>query len=93
MNSVQSRTQPILAMPIAGAIAWAVIGVAGAFVSVAWAAWILFICRHDFYLGLLIARILAKISWGRREKHEIDRLFLFTVLMAWMVSRSPFRSS
>lgn len=76
-----------LAMPIAGAIAWSVIGVAGAFLSVESAAWVLFIgTGMIFYLGVLIARLLGEDLLGKtRESNAIDRLFLLTVLMAWMV--------
>ena len=46
-----------LAMPIAGAIAWTVTGIAGAFLPVILASWALFICTGMiFALGLQIGR-------------------------------------
>ena len=76
-----------LAMPIAGAIAWTIIGIAGAFVSTGLAAWILFICTGSIFgLGLLIAPLLGEDLIGKsRNNNEFDRLFFQTVLMAWLV--------
>lgn len=76
-----------LAMPIAGAIAWTIIGIAGMFVPTALAAWILFICTgSSFMLGLLIARFVGEDLIGNtRHKNEFDGLFFQTVLMAWLV--------
>ena len=78
---------PFLAMPIAGTIAWSVIGVAGAFLSVSLAAWVLFIATGMIFdLGVLIARITGEDLLGKsRKSNAIDRLFLLTVVMAWMV--------
>lgn len=79
----QSR---FLAMPIAGLIAWSVIGVAGALVPVGLAAWILFIATGSiFMLGLFLARFLGEDLLGRTRNNEFDRLFFQTVLMAWLV--------
>jgi hypothetical protein len=97
MTSVPSRTldeqraeferNRFLAMPIAGAIAWSVIGVAGAFLPLFWAVWTLFIgTGMIFYLGLLVARFLGEDLLGRgRPSNAFDRLFMLTVLMAWLV--------
>ena len=76
-----------LAMPIAGTIAWTIIGIAGAFVPTGLAAWILFICTGSIFgLGLLIAPFLGEDLIGKsRNKIEFDGLFFQTVLMAWLV--------
>jgi uncharacterized protein DUF7010 len=76
-----------LAMPIAGTIAWTVVGVAGAFLPTALAAWVLFICTGTiFALGLLVARVLGEDLLGKsRKDNEIDRLFLLTIVMASLV--------
>lgn len=80
----QSR---LLAMPIAGTIAWTIIGIAGAFVPVGLAAWILFICTGMiFALGLFIARFVGEDLMGKtRNNNEFDQLFFQTVLMSWLV--------
>jgi hypothetical protein len=78
----QSR---FLAMPIAGTIAWTIIGIAGAFVPVGLAAWILFICTGMiFLLGLVIARFLGEDLIGKTQ-NEFDRLFFITLQMSWDV--------
>ncbi len=77
----------LLAMPIAGTIAWATIGVAGAFLPVGMAVWILFIGTGSIFgLGLLVTRFLGEDLLGRtRPNNAFDRLFFLTVLMAWLV--------
>ena len=76
-----------LAMPIAGTIAWTIIGIAGAFVPVGLASWILFICTGMiFMLGLILARFLDEDLIGKtRDNNEFDRLFFQSVLMSWLV--------
>jgi len=80
----QSR---LLAMPIAGTIAWTIIGILGAFVPVGLAAWILFICTGMIFgLGLFIARFVGEDLLGKtRDNNEFDQLFFQTVLMSWLV--------
>lgn len=84
---VEFSRSRFLAMPIAGTIAWTIIGIASAFVPVSLAAWILFICTGMiFALGLLIARPLGEDLMGKtRNGNEFDRLFFMTVLMSWLV--------
>ena len=76
-----------LAMPIAGMIAWTIIGIAGAFVPVGLAAWILFIFTGMIFgLGLFLARFLGEDLIGKtRNNNEFDKLFFQSVLMAWLV--------
>lgn len=83
LEFAQSR---FLAMPIAGTIAWAIIGIAGAFVPTGLAAWILFICTGSIFgLGLIVARFLGEDLLGKGKKNEFDGLFFQTVMMAWLV--------
>ena len=80
----QSR---FLAMPIAGTIAWAIIGIVSPFVSESLAAWVLFICTGMIFgLGLIVARFLGEDLIGNtRDTNEFDRLFFVTVQMSWLV--------
>lgn len=80
-------SSPFLAMPIAGAIAWAAIGVAGALLPVPLAAWALFIgTGMIFSLGLLVARFTGEDLMGKaRPGNTFDALFLRSVVMAWLV--------
>lgn len=75
-----------LAMPIAGTIAWTIVGIAGNFVSTGLAAWIRFICTGSIFgLGLLIARFTGEDLIGKTRANEFDKLFFQTVLMSWLV--------
>lgn len=74
-----------LAMPIAGTIAWALIGIISPFVSVELAAWVLFIATGMiFLLGLLVARFIGEDLIGNGQ-NQFDRLFFITVQMSWLV--------
>lgn len=58
-----------LAMPLAGTIAWTIVGVAGAFVPVKLAAWILFIATGMIFgLGLFLARFLGEDLLGKKPQ-------------------------
>jgi hypothetical protein len=77
-----------LAMPIAGVIAWTIVGVAGAFLQTTLLkAWVLFICTGmTFPLGLLVARFTGEDLLGKtRKNNAFDRLFMLNLLMAWLV--------
>jgi hypothetical protein len=76
-----------LAMPIAGTIAWAAIGVAGAFLPVGLAAWALFLGTGSIFgLGLLVARFTGEDLLGKKgPKNVFDDLFFHAVVMSWLV--------
>lgn len=76
-----------LAMPIAGTIAWSLIGIAGAILPVGLASWALFIgTGMIFSLGLLVARLIGEDLLGKEKQcPEFDGLFMHTLAMAWLV--------
>jgi hypothetical protein len=76
-----------LAMPIAGTIAWAAIGVAGALLPVGAAAWALFIgTGMIFSLGVVVAKFTGEDLLGRESKGNFfDKLFFHAVAMAVLV--------
>ena len=78
---------PFLAMPIAGTIAWAAIGVCGALLPVGLAAWALFLGTGSIFgLGLLVARFTGEDLMGRKGARNVfDDLFFSTVVMSWLV--------
>lgn len=75
------RRSPFLAMPIAGALVWTLIGTAGAVLPTIGAAWALFIgTGFIFYVGLGVARFTGEDLLGRTRKGNFfDRLFLLAV--------------
>lgn len=84
---IQFARLRFLAMPIAGTIAWAMVGVAGIFLSTPIAALVLFgATGMIFYLGLLVAKLTGEDLLGKTRKGNLfDRLFLLTVAMACLV--------
>jgi hypothetical protein len=78
------RRHRFLAMPIAGTIAWALIGVAGAVLPEPQAALALFVLTGSIFgLGVLVGRLIGEDLLGRdRPPNAFDRLFLSTVVMA-----------
>jgi hypothetical protein len=78
---------PLLAMPIAGTIMWALIGVCGAILPVEQSVWALFVgTGMIFWLAVLIGRFTGEdFLRGQEMNTELDRLFLLTILMANLV--------
>lgn len=75
-----------LAMPIAGTIAWAAVGVLGAVLPVMAASWALFICTGAIFpLGILIGRFTGEDILAAKSENALDRLFGLSILMANLV--------
>jgi hypothetical protein len=76
-----------LAMPIAGTIAWALIGILGTFLPADLAAWALFLGTGlIFSLGLVVARFIGEDLLGKKkDTPEFDSLFMHVLGMAWLV--------
>jgi len=74
-------------MPVAGLIAWAIIGVAGVLLSPAAQVMVLWIATGSiFYLGAFFSRFTGENFLARkRPKNVFDRLFLHTVVMSLLV--------
>ena len=74
----------LIATPIAGAIAWAAVGVAGMLLPSRQASFVLFIATGMIvYLGMFISRFTGENFLDRsRPKNTFDALFLYTVAMA-----------
>lgn len=79
--------QRFLAIPIAGAIAWTAIGVAGALLPLQPAMWALYLgAGMIFYLGLAVARLTGEDVLGRERKGNFfDRIFLLSVVASLLV--------
>ena len=74
----------MIAMPIAGTIAWTVAGVLGAMLPVGSVAIALFVCTGMIFpLGILIGRLLNENVL--ETKNELDRLFGLNITMALLV--------
>ncbi|WEN15325.1 hypothetical protein PY254_01195 [Rhodanobacter sp. AS-Z3] len=77
----------LLAMPLAGCVAWLVAGVAGACLSPLYAVWALFIATGCIaYLGIFLSRFTGENFLDKsRPKNAFDSLFMLTVLMSVLV--------
>jgi hypothetical protein len=76
-----------LAMPLAGILAWTVIGLTGAFASTAVATLVLYIATGStVYLGIFLSRFTGEHFGDRsKPKNSFDSLFFLTVAMALLV--------
>ena len=76
----------ILAMPIAGAVAWSAAGVFGAFLPEGPASFALFVCMPMvFPLGIFFARFTGEDLFGTKSQNELDGLFMLSLLMSNLV--------
>ena len=78
--------RPLIAMPIAGAIAWSIVAIAGYCLPVRQAALVLFIATGMIaYLGMFISRFTREDFLDRtRPMNSFDALFLHTVGMSFL---------
>src|SRR5437588_11638130 len=76
-----------LAMPLAGLIAWTLIGVAGALLPPILAVWSLFIGTGFIaYLGIILSRLTGENFLDKRKPtNDFDRLFFHCIAMALLV--------
>jgi hypothetical protein len=76
-----------LAMPLAGLIAWTMIGVAGAFLPPILAVWSLFIgAGFIVYLGIMLSRFTGEDFLDKKRPANVfDSLFFHCVAMALLV--------
>ena len=76
-----------VAMPLAGLIAWTVVGIGGATLPALLEVWLLFIVTGSIaYLGMFISRFTGENFLDRtRPKNAFDGLFLHTVGMCLLV--------
>jgi hypothetical protein len=76
-----------VAMPLAGMVAWGIVGLAGAFLPPAPAVWVLFGATGSIlFLGILFSRFTGEnLLDKQRPKNVFDSLFLHAVAMAVLV--------
>lgn len=76
-----------LATPLAGLIAWLIIGIAGLILPIQATVWVLFIATGCIvYLGMFISKFTGENFLDKKKpKNEFDKLFFFTVGQAILV--------
>jgi len=77
----------LLATPIAGLIAWFIVGIGGIFLSVTAKVWLLFIATGSIvYLGMFVSKFTGENFLDKtKPKNTFDTLFLFTAGQAILV--------
>lgn len=87
VERAEFQRRRFLAMPLAGTIAWSLIGLGGVTLSPTLAVWALFILSGSIiYLGLFISRFTGEDFLAKdRPKNSFDGLFMLTVLQALLV--------
>jgi len=80
-------SRPLIATPIAGVIAWTVVGVAGYLLPVRQASLVLFVATGMIaYLGMFISRFTGENFMDRsKPMNSFDKLFLYTAGMSFLV--------
>lgn len=76
-----------LAMPLAGAIIWTIVGIAGAKLSIQATTWVLYIGTGSIvYLGMFLSRFTGENFMDKsKPKNTFDNLFFMTTAMALVV--------
>jgi hypothetical protein len=81
------KSRKLLATPIAGLLAWLIVGLAGIFLSATGKVWVLFIATGSIvYLGMFISKFTGENFLNRnRPRNTFDKLFFLTVGQALLV--------
>lgn len=81
------KARRLIATPIAGLIAWAATGIAGAMLSTEWASLALYISVGSIaYLAMLISKFTGEDFLAKdRPKNTFDRLFFYSMGSALMM--------
>ncbi|RYZ26065.1 MAG: hypothetical protein EOO10_16570 [Chitinophagaceae bacterium] len=86
-QKTEFKSRKLLATPIAGAVAWVIVGIAGIFLSPVGKVWVLFIATGSIvYLGMFISKLTGENFLDKsRPKNVFDKLFFLTVGQALLV--------
>lgn len=84
---IEFKNGKFLATPLAGLIAWSIVGIAGLTLSIQATVWVLFIATGCIvYLGMFISKFTGENFLDKtKPKNEFDKLFFFTVGQAILV--------
>ena len=84
---IEYTNRKFLATPIAGLIAWLIVGISGLLLPDKTTVWVLFIATGCIvYLALFISKLTGENFLDKtKPKNEFDSLFLFTVMQAVLI--------
>lgn len=74
------RQRRFLAMPLAGAIAWALVGLAGLMLSARWHLLAVFVLTGCIaYLGMGLSKLTGEDFLAKKDKNRFDQLFFLSM--------------
>jgi len=84
---IEYTNRNFLATPLAGLIAWLIIGIAGLTLPIQATVWVMFIVTGSIvYLGMFISKFTGENFLDKKKpKNEFDKLFFFMVGQAILV--------
>ncbi len=87
VQRIEFANGKFLATPLAGLIAWLIVGISGLILPIQATVWILFIATGCIvYLGMFISKFTGENFLDKtKPKNEFDKLFFFTVGQAILV--------
>lgn len=83
-QKTEFKRRKLIAMPIAGTLAWLAVGVSSLYLSPEHTVWVLFIATGSIvYLGMFISKLTGESMMDRKKpKNVFDNLFFLTVAQA-----------
>lgn len=84
---IEFANSKFLATPLAGLIAWSIVGIAGLILPVQYLVWTLFIATGSIvYLGIFISKFTGKNFLDKKKpKNEFNQLFMYTVVQSLLI--------
>ena len=84
---IEFSNRTFFAMPIAGLIAWLIVGISSLVLSVEQTVWVLFIATGSIaYLGMFISKFTGEDFMDKsKPKNTFDKLFLMSTAMSILV--------
>lgn len=83
-QKAEFKKRKLIAMPIAGTLAWLAIGASSLYLSPEHTVWVLFIATGSIvYLGMFISKLTGENMTDRKKpKNVFDSLFFLTIVQA-----------
>lgn len=84
---VEFANSKFIATPLAGLIAWSIIGAAGLILPMQYVVWALFIATGSIdYSGIFISKFTGKNFLDKKKpKNEFNQLFMYTVVQSLLI--------
>lgn len=83
-QKAEFKRRKLIAMPVAGTLAWLAVGVSSLYLSPEHTVWVLFIATGSIvYLGMVISKLTGEnMTYRKKPKNVFDNLFFLTIAQA-----------